>query len=676
MEAAAGCGGSLPIASTQPSPRKGWREYSSSNGGEESERVKYGASDERTIYEEGTGPLNVGFCSITIDSGVLNEESLKQRLQEISKKREELQHLEVELRVQAIARSEIMEIQNSYRSQIREHVDTATRLKDQIQQRDEEIHELEKKLEEKDRELHAVKIDTEAAWAKEDLLREQNIKLATFRRERDNSDAERAELLKQIHDLQELIRDKESQFLVLEEQHRVAQETMLYKDEQLREAQAWITRVQEVDALQSTTNQSLQAELRERTEQFNQYWIALQRQFMDMERNHLQIIHHLQLELAEARGRSGVFKDGSQITHENSADLALSVETKGHLISVNGDSISSNEVNLGSTEKVSNSNSTQDENAAVAPVIPSVLGMNAFYPAVQMAGLHPVVIHPQGIPQSIASIGSITPEKSSQPFSDSNVVANTASNCSVGSNIGSESNNSVLIYPGDFVPAIQEYSSLATTKTVEPAIFDERALLACIVRAIPAGSDGRIKISTTLPNRLAKMLAPLHWHDYEKHHGKLDDFVAGHPELFVIEGDFIHLREGAQEIISATAAVAKVAAASAASAPYSSLFPSVAVTPVSQSNRNKKASLDARTVNSIMLSDSTAVNNTGGSRMSDMNISNRTKLSHNMNGSASEMKPAQSNISSAVGNGLNRGFANGRPAYGGKQQGRYSSFLS
>ncbi|KAL5229418.1 hypothetical protein ABZP36_028194 [Zizania latifolia] len=29
-----------------------------------------------------------------------------------------------------------------------------------------------------------------------------------------------------------------------------------------------------------------------------------------------------------------------------------------------------------------------------------------------------------------------------------------------------------------------------------------------------------------LPNRLGKMLAPLHWHDYKKHYGKLDDFVA------------------------------------------------------------------------------------------------------------------------------------------------------
>ncbi|GMH04261.1 hypothetical protein Nepgr_006100 [Nepenthes gracilis] len=61
------------------------------------------------------------------------------------------------------------------------------------------------------------------------------------------------------------------------------------------------------------------------------------------------------------------------------------------------------------------------------------------------------------------------------------------------------------------------------------------------------------------------MLAPLHWQDYKKKYGKLDDFVVGHPELFLIEGNYIQLRDGAQGIIAATAAVAKVVAAAAAS---------------------------------------------------------------------------------------------------------------
>ena len=57
-------------------------------------------------------------------------------------------------------------------------------------------------------------------------------------------------------------------------QHRVVQETLLYKDEQIREAQNWMARMQE-NVLQSTT---LQAELRERTDQYTQLWLGCQRQ--------------------------------------------------------------------------------------------------------------------------------------------------------------------------------------------------------------------------------------------------------------------------------------------------------------------------------------------------------------------------------------------------------------
>ena len=61
-------------------------------------------------------------------------------------------------------------------------------------------------------------------------------------------------------------------------QNRTAQETLIFKEEQLREAQAWMTHAQELDALHSTTYHSLQAELRERTEHYNQLWLACQRQ--------------------------------------------------------------------------------------------------------------------------------------------------------------------------------------------------------------------------------------------------------------------------------------------------------------------------------------------------------------------------------------------------------------
>lgn len=40
-----------------------------------------------------------------------------------------------------------------------------------------------------------------------------------------------------------------------------------------------------------------------------------------------------------------------------------------------------------------------------------------------------------------------------------------------------------------------------------------------------------VSFSGQLPNRLGKMIAPLHWHDYKKKYGKLDEFVSSHPEV-------------------------------------------------------------------------------------------------------------------------------------------------
>eukprot|EP00249_Psilotum_nudum_P024733 c29279_g1_i1 orf=728-4054(-) len=125
-------------------------------------------------------------------------------------------------------------------------------------------------------------------------------------------------------------------------------------------------------------------------------------------------------------------------------------------------------------------------------------------------------------------------------------------------------------------------------KGTEPMLLDERSLLGCLIRVIPAESSMRIRISTTLPNRLGKMLAPLHWHDYKKQYGRLDEFVNSHSELFVIEGDFIHLREGAHALVSASTAVAKAAAAVAAASPIGSTWlPAIALTPVAQSHAHR-----------------------------------------------------------------------------------------
>lgn len=72
-------------------------------------------------------PADVDFCSITID-GSLDNDILQQRLHTVLKQREELQQIETELRAQLIARSEIMGLQSSYDSQIKEHINANVNL--------------------------------------------------------------------------------------------------------------------------------------------------------------------------------------------------------------------------------------------------------------------------------------------------------------------------------------------------------------------------------------------------------------------------------------------------------------------------------------------------------------------------------------------------------------------
>lgn len=171
-------------------------------------------------------------------------------------------------------------------------------------------------------------------------------------------------------------------------------------------------------------------------------------------------------------------------------------------------------------------------------------------------------------------------------------------------------------------------------------------------------------------------------------------------QLFVIEGDFIHLREGAQKLISATTAVAKVAAAAAVSAPYSSLLPTVAVTPVAQSHRLKrvpsidpkseKASLSAdvaivvnhsnvpdkpRQVSTTQDSHSNGVCYDIVHGLSSVKLVSKVKDSGELNGFPSETRPGHSSVHMMVGNGA--GFQNNGPSHGrngtdfeGKPQGR------
>ncbi|XP_022995576.1 uncharacterized protein LOC111491065 isoform X8 [Cucurbita maxima] len=677
------------------------------------ERSKSTQSDERTIYE--------------------------QRLNDVTRQREDLQQMEIELRAQVIARSEILEMRKRFDAQVKEHNNAAIKMQDQLCERDQAIHELERKLEDKDRELQSIKLDSEAAWAKDDLLREQDKEIATYRRELDHSEAERAQQIKQMHELQEHIHEKERQLLKLQEQHRIAQETILYKDEQLREAHAWIARVQEMDALQSTTNHSLQAELCERKEQYNQLWLGCQRQFAEMERLHMHSLQQLQLELADARERNGTYNEESNISQTNSKDVSQYGQTNNQLggAASNGNN---GALSNGNAENVPSFNSTvnssiQSDHVSGVPMAPSsLLGMPPYLTPGQMAALHPFLIHQPGVPHSVPSpvpqshmahFSSLPAVSSIQPWQTKQIVSE-GSNISVQNELQSSQNAQNIMtsntnYPyemtangqalepdyldvhtskrrepdsvlssssgetqlesvdrgyqvapqpdtslqhvasqfhdalrigsasiqhnnekdqidlcaggqvlekqgldgGKLSPAISTLTSdsspihnvnisevvinnasgsgavvseafvssgpkipIMVEKASETALLDERALLACIVRTIPAG--GRIQISLTLPNRLCKMLAPLHWHDYAKKYGKLEDFVADHPELFVIEGDYIQLREGAQKTIAATAAFAKVAAAAAASSHYSSYLPSVAMTPMAHTNRSKR----------------------------------------------------------------------------------------
>ncbi|KAF5450487.1 hypothetical protein F2P56_030838 [Juglans regia] len=798
MEASAGVaasaatrGGSLsmqPPPSSTSSSRKEWRAVSEHRkaGDEELERLKLGQTDERTIYELGREPLDVDFCSITVDDS-LDDDLLLQRLHNVARQREELQRTEIDFRAQIIARSEIMEMQSNFDAQIKEHANAATKLQEQLHEREHAIHELERKMEEKDRELRAIKLDNEVAWAKEDLLREKDKELSSLRRERDHSEAERAQHIKQIHDLQEHIQEKERQLIELQDQHRAAQENIIYKDEQLREAQAWIARVQEMDVLQSTTNHSLQAELRERTEQYNQLWLGCQRQFAEMERHHLHTMQQLQLELADARERSGTYSDEPGLSQTKSKDVSQFDQSNGIQLDANGGGTLSgnsavlpngNSGNVSSFASTGNS-STQTDHVPSVPLAPSsLLGMPTYLPPGQVAALHPYAMHQHGPPQSLTShvppshighfhsipaMGSLQqwqnpqavsegsqisthselppsqtdqnlirsdvnynyemsvngqplhqdylevhisqvarpdsgissssgeakalesidggfliatqPEQSLQQISsqfhdalkldnldrnsenkernaisltthglegqlstaeEPNSVANPlASDASIHSVNLSETtvNNAASAALPESIVSIDQANAPTGGKASEPTLLDERSLLACVVRTIPAG--GRIRISSTLPNRLGKMLAPLHWHDYKKKYGKLDDFVVSHPELFVIEGDYIQLREGAQEMIAAEAAVAKVAAAAAASSPHSSFLPSMAVTPVAQSHRLRKVpSIESK------------------------NLRTDRTVSSNSSDDPSQRAVMQNQQSNGVGFGLSRGPSN------------------
>ncbi|KAK4762283.1 hypothetical protein SAY87_030167 [Trapa incisa] len=157
-------GGSLPM----PSPRKEWRAVSEHQHGrmpldEELGRSNLGQSDERTIYEaqQEMQSLDVQFSSISIH-GNSNNDYLQQHLHGIAGQREELQHMEIDLRAQMIIWSEITNMRKSFETQVKEHADAVVKLQEQFHEKEQIIHHLEKKMEDKDNEILAIKRDNEA----------------------------------------------------------------------------------------------------------------------------------------------------------------------------------------------------------------------------------------------------------------------------------------------------------------------------------------------------------------------------------------------------------------------------------------------------------------------------------------------------------------------------------
>ena len=77
--------------------------------------------------QDGRRSLDVDFCSIIIDGGPDND-ILQQRLHNLVGKREDLHNMELELRAQISARSEIVRLHNTFDGQIKEHMNANVKL--------------------------------------------------------------------------------------------------------------------------------------------------------------------------------------------------------------------------------------------------------------------------------------------------------------------------------------------------------------------------------------------------------------------------------------------------------------------------------------------------------------------------------------------------------------------
>lgn len=80
--------------------------------------------------QQGQEPIDgVDYCAIQMD-GIMSMEDgiLQQRIHSLAGQREEMQQMEVELRAQLIAKSEILDLQNSFDARFKEQANVVARL--------------------------------------------------------------------------------------------------------------------------------------------------------------------------------------------------------------------------------------------------------------------------------------------------------------------------------------------------------------------------------------------------------------------------------------------------------------------------------------------------------------------------------------------------------------------
>ncbi|RWW10349.1 hypothetical protein GW17_00026109 [Ensete ventricosum] len=522
--------------------------------------------------QEGTSLLDVDPCSVTTEGvGELNDDILQQKLQEITRHRERLQQMEIELRARAIARSDILEVQNSFEGQLKEQIDFNANLKvptclvlsdninkEQLHEREQHILELEMKLEEKDRELHAMKIDTEAVSSNSST----KVGNGRFRPSPPDSCGKKegdvcSRRTSGRRHMRRTLRG-DNFFVAVFSSSEVTRKRGGLGD---------LVVVQQIDRLL--------------TVDFDCY--CLLPGGISLAGTWLRRGWGSSVEEGR-RGRSKKRENRENLgANLFPCPFSISIRCRPPL-TIPIQEVTARRVvkrriwrrgdwgrrRLEQRKRRSPSSSRLRLRILLRRRPETSTAFDAF--VAFFAECHRRASEEGTLSRLRNQSQDQVLESEQQCLTSSIMLSASQSSSSVSLNGTEES----------AVSAAHDSSILMPGKPlVEPNLLDERSLLACIVRAVPAGSDGRIRISTT---------------------------------LFVLEGDFIHLREGAQQIISATAAVAKVAAASASSAPYISLLPSVAVTPVAQISRQKMAqSIESKAANTMPSAVGAAVTDTGDS---------------------------------------------------------------